>query len=161
MAGIVTIDIKGVNELVTAWDTLTDRVRRKILSTALRKGAKVVHSTAVPDIPVKTGVTKKKLKVLAGKYKRGGPVRMRVVLMGVYRKSDAFGAPLELGHKFKFRKTAFKLRQDYRADSVTGYAKPRPFLRSAAKSQRSAVEKIIKDAFRYGIAVEAAVGTIK
>jgi len=162
MAGIVSIDIKGVNELVTAWDTLTDRVRRKLLSTALRKGAKVVQSTAKALVPVKSGKVKKSIYVKVGRYKRGGPVKMRVVVIGAYRGPASYVGPLELGHKIGGVRIGKRDRQQAGTILDTrGYVRPRPFMRDAAKRDRANVLKIVEDQIRYGIAVEAAVGTIK
>ena len=162
MAAYVEMNVKGIEELVAGWATLTDRVRRKLLSTALRKGAKVVQSTAKSRAPVKSGKIKKSITIKVGRYKRGGPVRMRVVVIGAYRGPTSYVGPLELGHKVGGVRIWKRDREQ--AGSILdsrGYVHPRPFMRDAARMERANVLKIVEDQIRYGIAVEAAVGTVK
>lgn len=160
MAGPVTIDITGAKELAEAFKTLPDRVARKILSVGLRKAANAVKDDAKSTAPVKTGKIKKSIVVRAGKYKRGGPVRMRVVVLGAYRGPQSYSGPLELGHRVGSRGTGLKRKQAGTILDGRQYVRPRPFMRNAAKRQRSRAVKIIEQQVQLGIFNEAKLGTI-
>lgn len=148
------VNVKGADELNRAFQTLGVRVQRKIMSTALRKAARLVQDDAKASAPVRTGRIKKSIVIRVGRYKKGGPVRMRIVIIGAYRGPTSYAGPLELGHRIVSGRVGVRKR-------FTGKVAPRPFMRTAARRQKDRVLKVVADQVRYGIAQEAAVGTIK
>lgn len=157
---MITMEVTGAKELEAALKSLPDRVARKILSTALRKAAGAVRDDAKASAPIKTGKIKKSIVIRAGKYRRGGSVRMLVVVLGAYRGPQSYSGPLELGHKVGSRGTGLKRKQAGTILDGRKYVRPRPFMRNAANRQRSRVVKIIEAQVRLGIHNEAKVGTV-
>ena len=57
--------IEGLSDLITSLNELTDRVRKNIVRSAVRSGAAVVRDAIKAKAPIKTGATKKSIKVKA------------------------------------------------------------------------------------------------
>lgn len=72
MAGQAEVKITGAKELDKVLSLLPKRLQRKVLLQALRAGAKPMLDDARNGIPVKSGMTKKDLKIRAVPAKESG-----------------------------------------------------------------------------------------
>lgn len=147
----VWIEIVGDAELKRAYEGLGLRVQRRILGPALRRGANLIRDEARATKPFRTG--RLKIQVRSRRPKKD-KISFRVLAFA--RKSfftAAYIAPLEFGHKFRNRFGSKK--------NTAIQVPPVPFMRRSARRKKDQVIKLIEDRVRYGIAAEAAVGTIQ
>lgn len=101
----VKIEIKGAKELAARLDKLDKKVRNKVVSRALRAGAKVVQSRAKQLAPRQTGALAKAIKVRTSKFfmgrkKKRGEVAIDVTVGKANFQGDTFyGGFQEFGWK--------------------------------------------------------------
>lgn len=92
------LQITGLDQINKKLKELDSKVGKKIVRKALRIALKPMQQKVKANVPVDTGQTKRAIKILAGKTKKGR-ISIRVVLGKGYYKGDSFyGAFQEFGH---------------------------------------------------------------
>jgi HK97 gp10 family phage protein len=98
------LKVTGLKEVEAALKTLPARVAKKVLRQAMRKGQKIVQAEVKALAPVRTGATRKAVKVRAGKRKKD-TVRINVQIgKGDYKGATYYAAFPEYGTKGSGRK---------------------------------------------------------
>lgn len=157
-------DVKGLDELLASLNRLPERVEKKVLSYALREGAKVYQRQIRANVDGLnlSGDAKKTLKrsliIKAFKAKQGGvigaSVRIRKPRRVLGKKEDAFFYHwIEYGTRLRYREARGKHTEggyQYRGkqDGFTGHIEAQPFIRPAAQSAKSEAAKRVAEAAR-------------
>lgn len=140
MASGFSFSITGHQELQRRLSTLKASLARKIVSRAMRQGAKHVLAKSKALAPVKTGALKRSLKVRALKTRRKGVTGVAVQTgtreeLGIPAKSKAYyPAALEFGSENMPAKS---------------------YMRAALESQRGIVIRTIENELAIGIEAAA------
>jgi HK97 gp10 family phage protein len=73
MGKFMDIEVKGLQKLEKKLSKLPEKVAKKVVSKAVRAGAKPMLAQARANAPVKTGLTKKSIKIRTMKAKWAKP----------------------------------------------------------------------------------------
>lgn len=90
--------IKGTEKALKKLKRTEQKIARKVLSTALRNGAKEIRKEALVDFPINSGNAKKNLKVRTRKAKKGY-VRYQVRSYALNKKGKPYYMWVEAGTK--------------------------------------------------------------
>ena len=146
MAIETTIKITGVKEVNAALSELVKKVQRKVISKAVRAGAKPIQAKAKTLAPIKTKILQKSIKVRVSKYvgkrkKKRGEVAINVQTgKGDYKGDTFYGAFQEFGWK------AGKRGSENRTE-IPG----KHYLENAYKAERDAAVRAIVDELKRGV----------
>ena len=83
------VHVKGLEQLNEFLTSLTTKLEKNILRSALRQGAKVTQAQAILNVPVKSGELRKSIKI--GTRSRGGKVTAMVRTKLWYAKWTEYG----------------------------------------------------------------------
>ncbi|WP_442765105.1 HK97-gp10 family putative phage morphogenesis protein [Sulfurospirillum cavolei] len=64
-------EIKGLEQLISKLNNLPEKLEKKVIRAAVRKGAILVRDKAREKAPVKTGTLKKSIKIRSNKVANG------------------------------------------------------------------------------------------
>ena len=113
----IEADINGVDELEAMLKELgSPKLEKKVITKALRSGAKIVLKEAKSNVPVKSGVLKKSIGIVAQRSRQPGVKVIKVGARATPRWRGYHGHLVELGVPSRG-------------------IPPRPFLRDAARSK--------------------------
>lgn len=141
----VRINVTGVPSIDRKLRTLPDKVARKVLRQAIRKGLKPVRAEAQRLVPVDSGLTKRSIKVRAWPKRRRGQVALEVrTADGDYQGETFYAAFVEFGH-FQGPRAAGGRRT---------WVPERPFMRPAFDNKKRAARKVAIREIHAGIARE-------
>lgn len=145
MTNKAAIRLEGAKELYRKLRDLPAKFARKILSKALRAGAKVVQAAAKKLAPKLSGLLRRSIKVRATKRKKGRVGFVVGTSAGDYKGKSFYGAFLEWGHRLGSRKLGSKRRK----------VKPKPYAGPALKQTANEAVRVIGEEINKGL--EAAV----
>lgn len=129
------VDVIGEEKVIAAIDALEKKLKRKILSKALRAAAKIQLRAARQMAPVRTGRLRDSLKVRVApgrNKKRGG----KVIKMGVYT-----GKKTDLGITDD---TYYPAYLEYGSSKMPAQPFMRPAFEASAAESKQAATQIIK-----------------
>lgn len=64
-------EIKGLEQLISKLNNLPEKLEKKVIRAAVRKGAILVRNKAREKVPVKTGTLKKSIKIRSNRVANG------------------------------------------------------------------------------------------
>lgn len=67
----MSTEIKGLNDLIAKLNSLPVKLEKKVIRSAVRKGANIIRDKARGYVPVDHGDLKKSITVSSAKYKKG------------------------------------------------------------------------------------------
>lgn len=67
----MSTEIKGLEQLISKLNNLPEKLEKKVIRAAVRKGAILVRDKAREKAPVKTGTLKKSIKIRSNKVANG------------------------------------------------------------------------------------------
>jgi HK97 gp10 family phage protein len=134
------VTLEGGAKLERKLKALDAKVSKKIVTKALRAGAKIILTAAKAAAPKQSGTLKKSLKVRAGKRKKGTVRFVVQTATGDFKGETYYAAFLEYGHKAGSRK--LENRKVIPA---------KPYLGPAFDSKKEEAAKAIADSMRHGI----------
>lgn len=79
---MATIEVKGARELAEKLKTLPDKVAKRFMAAAMKKGAEPILADAVGGAPVKTGTLAASMNISS--RSRGGETQVRVGVGDAY-----------------------------------------------------------------------------
>jgi HK97 gp10 family phage protein len=144
---IYSNNVQGLDQLITAFNKISDEKSNEIIVEASRKSANLILSKAIQKVPVKTGKLRsvleaKQVKTRSKKYSRtfaSTPiftVGARYATKGNRKGSGVnYSHLVELGHK----------------DKYGGHVPAKPFLRPSADESKEEVLSIIVDAMNKAL----------
>jgi HK97 gp10 family phage protein len=121
MPDIGSLKIEGGKALERKLAALPGKVANKIVSKALRAGAKIILAESKIRAPKKSGLLARSLKVRSGKRRRGTARMVVQTKDGDYRGETFYGAFVYFGHRIGSRKLGDRRK----------VAKANPFLKDA------------------------------
>jgi HK97 gp10 family phage protein len=134
------VTLEGGAALERKLKALDDKVSKKIVTKALRAGAKIILTAAKTAAPKRLGLLKKSLKVRAAKRKKGNIRFVVQTAYGDFKGETFYSAFLEYGHLAGSRK--LESRQPVPAQ---------PFLGPAFESKKDEAAQAITAVIRQGI----------
>lgn len=161
MSIVAIIKIKGAKETAAKLDALDKKVRRKVVSKAIRAGAKVIQQRAKANAPVRSGALKKAIVVRGSKYvgrrkkKRGEVAFNAQIGAGNFKGKTFYGGFQEFGRHVGKRSAALR---DYRratGEDPRRFIEGKHFMEQAGKQGASAAVSVIHDTIHQGIAEAA------
>lgn len=145
----LSMKVDGIKPLLKKLKSFPAKIEKKILRQALRAGGKIFQQQAKANAPVKSGLTKRSLKVRSMKRSRTR-VGIRVATSAKDYTGDTFYASfVEYGHKLGRRPGRGSKNKDTRR-TIEG----KHFIRSAYESKKDQALNVIKQQLRIGIAEE-------
>src|ERR1041384_7588082 len=112
----------GMMELKQTLDNL-GKAGRKIVSRAMRDGAKLVQQQMVADAPVQSGTTKKSIKVRAGKKKKDSVSIIVGLSYAWWSGPTWYAAAVEYGHHIGKRQVHSAKKQKA-IEALSGKTRP-------------------------------------
>lgn len=140
-----SVKLQGGKELERKLLALDRKIARKIVSQALRAGAKVILKQARANAPKRTGLLRRSLKVKAGKSKKGRVSFVVQTAAGHYKGETFYGSFVEFGHKLGKRRRAKGVKDERKRIPA------QPFLEPAFNSKKEQAARVIADVIRQGI----------
>lgn len=64
-------EVKGLEDLISKLNSLPEKLEKKVLRAAIRKGANIIRDKARAYVPVDTGELRKSITVSGAKYRKG------------------------------------------------------------------------------------------
>jgi len=150
MANVATVTIIGAKETIAKLDALDKKVRRKVVSAAMRAGAKVIVARAKANAPVASGKLKKAINVRVAKFigsrkKKRGEIAINAQIgKGNFKGKTFYGAFQEFG--WKSGRRVKKGKTDNRRQ-IQG----KHFMETAGKQGASEAVNVIMNTIRTGI----------
>lgn len=150
MSIVATVKVTGDKETIAKLDALDKKLRRKVVTKALRAGAKVIQQRAKANAPRRSGLMASKIKVRASKYignrrKKRGEIAINAQIgKGDFKGDTFYGAFQEFGWKSGKRVT--KGQTDNRKQ-IQG----KHFMERAGKQGESEAISVIDSTVRQGI----------
>lgn len=141
-----SIKLPDLGPLQRSLKGLPARLAKKVLRQAIRKGAKVIQQKANSLAPVDSGMTRKAIKVRAGKRSRKPRIWINTVVgEGDYKGDTFYAAFLEYGHL-----------SGKRGSDGRKAVPARPFMRPAAEQSEAEVTRLVRAEIAAGVEREAA-----
>lgn len=146
MATVIDFQVLGGKEFERILRSLPKGAARRVISPALREGAKIVAAQAKREVPKRTGALQRSIRVRAGAYSRRGKVQMLAMTGDGFFKGDTYyGGFVHLGHKIGPRKLG-NARAEVQAD---------PFLTRASDIVEQEVVQRVSSRIKNGVIAEA------
>lgn len=127
------VHVKGLADLQKFLDTLTPRLEKNVMRSALRAGAKVIQAQAIANVPVKSGELRKSIKITT--RARGGRITASVRTKLFYGRFVEFGTA---AHNIAAKRGWLSFGGIFARSVQHPGAKPHPFLRPALDAMASA-----------------------
>lgn len=158
-----SIRLEGAKELEKALIELERKVARKIISSSLRDGAKIVQQQAKANAPVLTGLTRKKIVVRAAKKRRSETAAIAVRTgEGAFKGKTFYASFIEFGWNkapvIRTRAGRFISisRKDRKAARIEGKKIPGThFMQRAFQAKSAQAAKTIVNSMRQKIELAA------
>lgn len=64
-------EVKGLEDLIAKLNSLPEKLEKKVIRSAVRKGANIIRDKARSYVPVDSGELRKSITVSGAKYKKG------------------------------------------------------------------------------------------
>lgn len=158
---ITRVKITGAAELQKKLRGLPDKVAKKHIRAALRKGAKIIRDEARRLAPKDTGHLVDSIKVRAAKRMKRGSFGIQVITgAGDFAGDEFYASFYEYGYRKNpaYRGADGKIRSVSRTQAKSmerTEMKPRPFMRPAADSKGQLAAEIVKSKLLNAIVKEA------
>lgn len=149
--------LKGADEMILALEQIEKNVANKHVRTALRAGAKVIQRQCVADAPVKTGQTRRAIKVRAGKRMKNA-IRMLVTIgKGMFKGGTFYAGFVEYGWTWGRKKRARNRKGKALTSGATDKRIPgKNWLHNAFDKSASAAQQATIDSLSESLKAEAA-----
>jgi HK97 gp10 family phage protein len=146
------LKITGLKEIDKALATLEPRVAKKVIRQAMRQGQKIVQAEVKALAPVRSGATRKAVKVRVGKRKKDA-IRVNVQIgQGDYKGDQFYAAFPEYGTKPSGRGGK---RKSEGAASGHGGQKAQHYMRRAFQTVGERAKEVAMQAIVQGVEQEA------
>lgn len=136
-----SVRLEGGKELERELKEVEPKVAKKVVTKALRAGAKVILKAAKSAAPKRTGLLQRSLTVRAAKRKKGRVAFVVQTKGGDFKGKSFYAAFLEYGHKAGSRKLANRK-----------IIPPQPFLSPAFDSAKDDAARTVVDTARFELA---------
>lgn len=151
---MATVEIHGMQQLLSNLQQLPDGLRRKVLRRALRQGAAMVRDEARRIVRRKSGALARGITVVSS---RGNGQRGTVAFKVGLRRAVFYGRFLEFGHIARGPgqrlKGGERRRAAQRQAAIAGgqFVPPYPFMRPAAATKLEAALNHVASAVRSAL----------
>jgi HK97 gp10 family phage protein len=111
------VQVQGAKELEAKMKALPEKVSKKLAKKALREGCKILQKQAKSNVPVRTGLTKKNIRIKVGKAQKGSVAVMVTIGKKMFQGKAFYAAFQEFGWFTGKRLRGHKTKASYEAAS--------------------------------------------
>lgn len=155
---VISFKLHGIERTIAALEWLDKKVRRKVVSKAMRAGAKVIQQRAKANAPKgETGNLKRAITVRASKYigrrkKNRNEVSFNAQIgAGNFKGKTFYGAFQEFGHHVGKRSTALRDYKRATGEDPRRFIEGKHFIERAGKQGEGEAVSVIISTLRQGI----------
>lgn len=139
------VAIEGADQLRKNLRSLDDKLRRKLIRDALRKGAQPIYEEARRLVPVRTGALQASINIKASTTAKRVRFRVQTGAEGFFKGKTYYGGFVEFGHKIGSRKLGDKRKE----------VPPHPFMGDAFDERGDEARRITLDELKASAEREA------
>lgn len=149
----VDVKIKGLDQLANGLKSLPNKLARRVLNKAMKKGAQLLADVTKEKTPVDTGALRDSIAV---KLKKVSNVETQAIMGSHEKEKDGvyYAHMVEYGGKYVIKARGLDKGKKKGRVIAAGSIKAQPFMRPAFDSSKDQVIDAISKEIEAGVAVE-------